>query len=373
MPKIPILDLKKQIAPLRKEIDSAIKQVIDNVDFVFGKEIGEFEDGVSRYCGVRYALGVSNGTDALRLSLLALGIKPGDGVICPDFTFYATAGAVVSIGAVPVFADIDPLTYNISVDQVEKIIRQTRLPKVKAVIAVHLYGQCAEMDAINKICAKYNLKVIEDAAQAFGAEYKGRSAGAMGDCAAVSFFPAKNLGAFGDAGMVLTNSKGIAEKLRLLRNQGSSVKYSHLVIGHNHRLDTLQAAVLKVKLKHLDSWNRKRRDNAAYFNRNLKDLNIRVPFVPGYNKPIYHHYVLRLESFRSGLMKYLREKGIDTRVYYPTPLHLQKCFKYLGYKKGDFPESEKASLEVLAIPVYPELTKGELGYIVSSIREFMLR
>ncbi len=368
---IPSLDLKKQIAPIRKEIDAAIANVIDNANFVFGKEIYDFEIEVTRYINAKYAVGVSNGTDAIKLALIALGIKPGDGVICPAFTYYATAGAIACTGAVPIFADIDPDTYNISIRSVENVLKYNKKLKIKAIVPVHLYGQCADMDSILKIARKNKLKVVEDSAQAFGAEYKGKKAGTMGDCGAVSFFPGKNLGAFGDAGMVLTNSKIIDASLRILRNQGNKKKYDHLVVGYNNRLDTIQAVVLNVKLKYLDSWNKKRQKNAEYFNEHLKDSGIRVPFVPKYNVHIYHQYVLRLDTPSKELIEHLRNKGIDSRVYYPAPLHLQKCFKYLNYRKGDFPESEKAAVQTLAIPVYPDLTREELGHIISSVMEFL--
>lgn len=373
MIKIPILDLKKQIAPIRKELDAAIKRTIDNHNFILGKEVENFENAVTKYCPIKYAVAVSNGTDALKLSLLALGIKSGDGVICPAFTFYATAGAIASIGAIPVFVDIDPFTYNISPEKIIEALKQKRLSKIKAIIPVHLYGQCADMYRIIELAAQYRLKVVEDTAQAFGAEYKGKKAGTVGDCGAVSFFPGKNLGAFGDAGMVLTNNKAIADMLRLLRNQGNKEKYNHLLIGYNNRLDTLQAAILQVKLKYLDAWNKKRQKNADYYSHNFNDLNLKTPFVPNYNSHIYHQYVLRLNGSSDNLIKHLRSKGIDSRVYYPIPLHLQRCFKYLGYKKGDFPESEKAACQTLAIPVYPDLTKKEMDYIISPIREFMLQ
>ena len=368
---IPSLDLKKQIAPIREELDAVIKKVIDNANFVFGEEIHDFEIEVTKYSKAKYAVGVSNGTDAIKLALVALGIKPQDGVICPAFTYYATAVAIACIGAIPVFADIDPDTYNISVLNIEDALKHNRKLKIKAIVPVHLYGQCADMDGILKIAKQNKLKVVEDTAQAFGAEYKGRKAGTMGDCGAVSFFPGKNLGAFGDAGMVLTNSRIIDEKLRILRNQGNKKKYDHLVIGYNNRLDTIQAVVLKVKLKYLDSWNKRRQENAEYFNQQLRDLNIKTPLAPKYNTHIYHQYVLRLNFSSRKLIEHLKNKGIDSRVYYPVPLHLQKCFRYLGYKKGDFPESEKASRETLAIPIYPDLTRQELDYIIASIRGFL--
>ncbi len=368
---IPVLDLKKQIAPMRVEIDAAIRKVIDTANFIFGKEIYAFEIEVTRYSNAKYAVGVSNGTDAIKLALVALGIKPGDGVICPAFTYYATAGAIACIGAIPIFADIDPETYNISVESIERVLKKDSGRKIKAIVPVHLYGQCADMDSILKIARQNKLKVVEDTAQSFGAEYKGRKAGTIGDCGAVSFFPGKNLGAFGDAGMVLTNSKIIDEKLRILRNQGNKDKYYHLVLGYNNRMDTIQAAVLEVKLKYLDSWNEMRRKNAEYFNEQFKGLRIKTPIVGKYNIHIYHQYVLRLNTSSRKLMEHLRNKGIDSRVYYPVPLHLQKCFKYLKYRKGDFPESEKASQETLAIPIYPDLTKREMDYIIASIREFL--
>lgn len=371
MIKIPILDLKKQIAPIRLEIDAAIERVIDSASFVFGKEIEDFENDVVNYSQAKYAVGVSNGTDAIRLSLLALGVGYGDGVICPAFTYYATAGAIASIGARPVFADIDPLTYNISISSVEEVLKKNKRLKIKAIIPVHLYGQCADMDSILKIAKKYKLKVLEDTAQAFGAEYKGRKAGTIGSCGAVSFFPGKNLGAFGDAGMALTNNKIVAERIKILRNQGNKEKYHHIMLGYNNRLDNIQAAVLRVKLKYLDSWNKKRQENANYLNEQLQYLKIKTPNVADYTTHIYHQYVLRLENSRKGLLEYLRNKGIDCRIYYPTPLHLQKCFKNLHYKRRDLPESEKAASQTLAIPVYPELTKAELDYIAGSIKEFL--
>ncbi|MBU1864745.1 MAG: DegT/DnrJ/EryC1/StrS family aminotransferase [Candidatus Omnitrophica bacterium] len=371
MVKIPMLDLKRQIIPIRQELDAAIKRVIDNTNFILGDEVRDFESEVQKYCNAQYAVGVSNGTDAIKLALLALGIKPADKVVCPAFTYYATAGAIAAMGAIPVFADIDLPTYNISAESIEEAVKKHPRGKIKAVIPVHLYGQCADMDGIMDAARKHKLKVIEDAAQAFGAEYKGKKAGTIGDCGSVSFFPGKNLGAFGDAGMVITNDKTTAEKLKILRNQGNKDKYYHLVLGHNNRMDTIQAAVLMVKLKYLESWNEMRRRNAAYFNEQLKGAGIKTPFVPGYTTHIYHQYVLRLDGPSDGLVAHLRAKGIDARVFYPVPLHLQECFKHLNYKKGDFPESEKASVQTLAIPVYPDLTREELDFIINSIKEFL--
>lgn len=367
--KIPALDLKKQIAPIRQEIDTAIKEVIDNTSFILGETVVRFEQHSAEYSKAKYAIGVSSGTDAIALSLLALGIKPGDGVICPSFTYYATAGAVASIGAVPVFADIDSDTYNISLKSVEKILSRKNKLKIKAVIPVHLYGQCADMDGILKLASKFKLKIVEDTAQAFGAGYKGKKAGTLGDCGAVSFYPGKNLGAFGDAGLILTNSKAIAEKLKILRNQGNKDKYYHLVLGRNNRMDAIQAAVLDIKLKYLDEWNKKRREVAQYYNRSLAGLNLKLPVAADYSTHIYHQYVLKGPVTNKGFIDYLLSKGIDSRVFYPVPLHLQKCFKYLGYKTGDFPESEKAAKQTFTLPIYPELSGEEKDYIIQSVKE----
>ncbi len=369
--KIPALDLKRQIAPLRREIDAAIKEVIDHTGFVLGAGLSRFEENAAKYCNVKYAIGVSNGTDAIALALLALGIEPTDEVICPTFTYYATAGAVASIGARPVFADIDRDTYNISLTSVEKILSKKNRRKIKAIIPVHLYGQCADMDGILKLARKYKLKVVEDAAQAFGAEFKGRKAGTLGDCGAVSFYPGKNLGAFGDAGMLLTGNPRIAEKIKILRNQGNKNKYFHTLLGRNNRMDTIQAVVLDVKLKYLDGWNKKRQEIARYYNKNLAGLEIETPFVPSYTTHIYHQYTLRASVSNKGFVEYLQAKGIDSRVFYPVPLHLQECFKCLGYKAGDFPEAESAAKQIFTLPIYPEMTQEEKDYIIQSIKEII--
>lgn len=368
--KIPALDLKKQIAPLRGELDSAIKEVIDNTSFILGAYVEKFEKHLGEYCRVKYAVGVSNGTDALSLSLLALGIKSGDGVICPVFTYYATAGAAAAIGALPVFADIDRDTFNISVESVEKILSRKSKVKIKAIIPVHLYGQCADMDGIMQLARKYKLKVLEDAAQSFGAEFKGKKSGTIGDCGAVSFYPGKNLGAFGDAGAVLTNNKALAEKLKVLRNQGNKNTYYHSVLGRNNRMDALQSVVLDVKLRYLDEWNHKRQEIARYYNEKLAGLALKTPFVPGYTTHIYHQYTLRTLRSNRKFMDHLQDRGIDSRVFYPVPLHLQKCFQYLGYRKGDFPEAEQAASQAFTLPIYPELTAEEKDHIIQSVKEF---
>jgi len=374
--KISALDLKKQIAPIRQEIDAAIKEVIDNTSFILGSPVEKFEQHVVEYTGAKYAVGVSNGTDAISLALLALGIKAGDGVICPAFTYYATAGAVAHIGARPVFADIDADTFNISLESIEKILAKKN--KIKAIIPVHLYGQCADMDGILKLARKYKLKVVEDTAQAFGAEYlpadrqaRAKKAGTLGDCGSVSFYPGKNLGAFGDAGLILTNNKSLADKIKILRNQGNLDKYYHVFLGRNNRMDAIQAVVLDVKLRYLDEWNKKRQEVAQYYNKNLAGLAIKTPGVPDYTTHIYHQYTLRTSKSNKKCMDYLQEKGIDSRVFYPVPLHLQKCFKYLGYKVGDFPQAELAAKQAFTLPIYPELAQEEKDYIIQSVKEFM--
>jgi len=369
--RISAFDLKRQITPIRKEIDAAIKEVIDSTSFILGKAVKDFEENAAKYCGVKYALGVSNGTDSISLSLIALGIKAGDGVICPAFTYYATAGAIAAIGAVPVFADIDPDTYNISIASVKKILAKKNKLKIKAIIPVHLYGQCCDMAGMMSLARKYKIKVVEDAAQAFGSKFEDKKAGALGDCGSVSFYPGKNLGAFGDAGLILTNNKNLAERIKILRNQGNKDKYVHLLLGRNNRMDSIQAAVLNIKLRHLDEWNRKRQELARFYSDNLSGLGVKLPFVADYSVHIYHQYVLRILKQRDALMDHLQEKGIDSRVFYHIPLHLQRCFRYLGYKKGDFPAAERAAKETLAIPADPDLTEEERKYIVSSIKEFI--
>jgi dTDP-4-amino-4,6-dideoxygalactose transaminase len=379
--KIPALDMKAHLLPIRKEIDKAVSRVIDSGGFILGEEVKRLEQEVCDYTDSEYAIGVSNGTDAISLALAALDIKQGDHVLCPAFTYYATASAIVHAGAIPVFVDIDPKTYCISPDSVRDSLNrqpQTANPacptgrrKPKVIIPVHLYGQCADMDAVLAIAKEHNLKIIEDTAQAFGAECKHQKAGTIGDCGTVSFFPGKNLGACGDAGMVLVKDKDIAERIHCLRNQGSDPanRYRHVHMGYNNRLDAIQAAVIAVKLRYLDKWNKQRAENAAYYNRNLADTGLVLPHTPDRNTHIYHQYTLRANKnlLRDKIIDYLQKKGVDARVFYPIPLHLQPCFAYLGYKKGDFPESENAADTVFSIPVYPELAKKQMDYVIESI------
>lgn len=380
--KIPILDLTAQYKSIKTEIDAAVKRVIDSQHFILGPEVDMFEKEVAAYCGTKYAAGVASGTDALILSLKALGVGPGDEVITTPFTFFATAEAVSIVGAKPVFVDIDPKTYCINPELIEdKITKNT-----KAIIPVHLFGQCADMDRILEIGKINNLKIIEDTAQAMGATYKSKQAGSMGDAGCLSFFPSKNLGAFGDAGMVITNNKEIADKIRALRVHGSTIRYIHSAIGTNSRLDALQAAVLRVKLRYLDKWLEGRRKVADYYNKQLGDLSapsastpskspltpfttLLTPFTPSFNTHTYHLYTLRVKPSPDKLAKALNGAGIETRTYYPVPLHLQDCYKGLGYKKGDLKESESAAFQTVSIPLYPELGTKEQESIVEKINE----
>ncbi|MCX5667854.1 MAG: DegT/DnrJ/EryC1/StrS family aminotransferase [Candidatus Omnitrophica bacterium] len=363
--KIPILDLTAQYKSIKSEIDATIARVVDSQHFILGSEVEAFEKEVAVYCGTKYAVGVASGTDALILSLKALGIGPGDEVITTPFTFFATAESVSLVGAKPVFVDVDPKTYCINPELIEdKITKNT-----KAIMPVHLFGQCADMDRILEIAKINNLKVIEDTAQAMGATYKGKQAGSMGDIGALSFFPSKNLGGFGDGGMIITNNKELADKIRMLRVHGSTVRYIHSAIGMNSRLDAFQAAILRVKLRHLNKWLDGRRKVARYYDENLKGLPVITPYAPSYNTHTYHLYVLRVKPSPEKLAKALNDAGIEARTYYPVSLHLQECYKNLGYKKGDLKESESASPETLAIPIYPELGTERLSLIVKKIRE----
>ncbi|MFA5068876.1 MAG: DegT/DnrJ/EryC1/StrS family aminotransferase [Candidatus Omnitrophota bacterium] len=378
--KIPAIDMRAQIAPIRREIDKAIGDVIDRGSFILGEDVKALEQDIINYTSANFAVGVSNGTDAITLSLEALGIGQGDCVLCPAFTYYATASAVIHAGAKPVFIDIDPKTYCISAEALEAYLKKnSRGHNIKAVVPVHLYGQCADMGPIIKLAERNGLKVIEDAAQAFGADHilAGRvnKAGVMGDCGSISFFPGKNLGAFGDAGMILTRDRNTSEKLFRLRNQGSDAvnKYRHIYIGRNNRLDAIQAAILRVKLRYIDSWNKKRSQNALYYNEGLKATPLTLPHVSETNTHIYHQYTLRAKNniMRDKVINHLQAMGVDSRVFYPIPLHLQPCFSYLGYNRGCLPESENAAGQVFTLPVYPELTRQQMDYIIDSIKRIL--
>ncbi len=365
--RVGILDLKEQYKSIKSEVDAAIEKVVSSQHFIMGEDVGKLEEEVAFYCGTKYAVGVASGTDALILSLMAFGVKEGDEVITTPFTFIATAEAITLVGAKPVFVDIDPKTYCIDI----KAIASKITKKTKAIIPVHLYGQCADIDAVVELAKKHGIRVLEDCAQAIGATYKGRRAGSTGDAGAISFFPGKNLGAFGDAGMIVTNDKEIADKVRILRVHGSAVRYYHSMIGTNSRLDTLQAAVLRVKLRYLDKWLDARRAHAEYYNKALNGLPITTPFVPSHNIHTYHLYITSVdEKYQKALLDHLNGAGVEARTYYPVPLHLQECYRDLGYKPGDFPVSERAAMTTLSFAVYPELPKEQMDYVVECVKSF---
>lgn len=364
------LDLKAQYKSIKKDIDAAIKRVVESATFIGGQEVKELEKEIAIFCGTRYAIGVNSGTDALFLCLKEFGIGPKDEVITTPFTFIATAEVIANVGALPVFVDIDPHTLNIDPSKIEEKITK----RTKAIIPVHLFGQMVQMTSIIKIARAYKLYVIEDAAQAVGAQYKGEMAGSIGDVGCFSFFPAKNLGAYGDGGMVTTNDPSTAEKLLLLRNHGSSAKekYINLMLGTNSRLDAIQAAILRAKLTYLTKWNRKRLQHAIYYNSLLHGIpDIAIPTIEPSTTHIFHQYTIQTKR-RDPLKEFLQHHDIPTMIYYPLPLHLQPAFAYLGYKKGDFPEAEKASKEVLSFPIYPEISKRDQNTVVKKIREFFL-
>ncbi|MCR4293411.1 MAG: DegT/DnrJ/EryC1/StrS family aminotransferase [Candidatus Kuenenia sp.] len=366
--KIPSQDLKRQYKSIQNEIDAVVLEVLAQQSFILGPYVESFENSMANYCGAKYAIGVSSGTDALLLALMACGIKSGDEVITTPFTFFATAGSIARLGALPVFVDIDPATYNIDVRKIASAVSS----KTKALLPVHLFGQCAEMDAILEMAQTKGLYVIEDAAQAIGAFYKGKQAGTMGDTGCFSFYPSKNLGAYGDGGLVTANDDEMGALIKALRVHGSNARYYHEYVGINGRLDALQAAILHTKLKHLNEWSEKRRTVAAYYDEHLRGLPVRLPEIMNGNTHIYHQYVIATPK-RDLLKEYLSEQGIETVIYYPVPLHLQKCFGYLGYKPGDLPVSEKAANEVLALPVFPEITREEQDFVVEQIKDFFTR
>jgi len=371
--EVPLLDIAAQHRPLRAEIDAAVARVLDHGHFINGPEVAQFEAAVAAYCGVKHAVGVSSGTDALLVALMAVELKPGDEVITSDYSFFATAGAVSRLGAKPVFVDIDPVTFNLDPAAVEKALT----PRTKAVIPVHLFGQCADMDPILEIARRHRLRVIEDAAQAIGAQYQdGRRAGAMGDMGCFSFFPSKNLGAVGDAGLVTTGDDGLAERLRVLRNHGSKPKYYHKFIGGNFRLDTIQAAILQVKLRHLDGWTARRQENAARYEAlfaegGLAGKGVVLPRAVYRKSGVKHHhiynqFVIRVPG-RDRVQERLHTAGVGCEVYYPVPFHVQECFRPLGHAAGAFPLSAQAAAESLAIPIFPELTAEQQERVVAAL------
>lgn len=396
MNRVPLLDLIPQYASIREEVRQAINGVLETQCFILGSKVEDLEKAIAHYCGSKFAIGVSSGTDALLISLMVLDITYGDGVITTPYTFFSTAGSIARVGARPVFVDIDPTTYNIDPQKLMRLVESWKNKgnvRLKAVIPVHLYGQCAHMGPIIDLARESGLTVIEDAAQAIGAEYwdadagidEVKKAGSMGELGCLSFFPSKNLGGFGDGGMVITDDEALCNKIKMLRVHGSMPKYHHRLIGGNFRLDAIQAAVLSVKLKYLDKWLDKRRQNADYYDTLFKESGLIERGFISPPKPVYksrskekssflnHHtynqYVIKAKG-RDQLTQHLKKNGIQTGIYYPIPLHLQECFTYLGYKKGDFPEAEKAASQTLALPIYPELTRNMIELVVDCIDTF---
>lgn len=368
--KVPLLDLKAQYVSLRDDLRTAVQRVMDSQYFVLGAEGKELEKFVANYSQVNYAIGCASGSDALLLALMALDVKAGDEVITTPFTFFATGGAVARLGARPVFVDIDPQTYNIDIGQIAAAIT----PRTKVILPVHLYGQCAEMAALLEIAEREGVPVIEDAAQAIGAEDHGRRAGSMAQIGCFSFYPTKNLGGAGDGGMLTTNDERLAVRLKTLREHGGTTEYEHLEVGINSRLDELQAAVLRVKSRHLDDWSDARRRKAENYKKLFSQTALRfevtLPFVRPDSRHIFHQFVVRVPGQRDALAQHLKEQGIGTKVYYPVPLHRQSCFEYLGYKEGVLPEAERAAKETLALPIYPELTETQQEYVVEAFESF---
>ncbi|MBI2883677.1 MAG: DegT/DnrJ/EryC1/StrS family aminotransferase [Candidatus Methylomirabilis oxyfera] len=366
--KVPLLDLRAQFATIRAEVREAIDRVCESQHFILGPEVAALEEAITTLCGARFAIGVSSGTDALLMSLMALGIGPGDEVITTPYSFFATVGVIARVGACPVFVDIDPATFNLDMTAVSAKITS----RTKAIMPVHLFGWCIDMNPMLDVSKERGIAVIEDAAQAIGAkDSKGRQAGTIGAMGCFSFFPSKNLGAFGDGGMVVTNDEKLAETLRMLRVHGARPKYYHRMVGGNFRLDALQAAVLRVKLKHLAAWTAARQGNAQRYRMLFQEMGLveRVVLpedIPGHS---YNQFVVRFPD-RDRLRGFLRERDVETEVYYPLPLHLQECFQGLGYRDGDFPQAEAAARESLALPIHPEITETQQRYVVSQIREF---
>ena len=366
---VPLLDLKAQYSTIKSEVDAAVAEVLESQHFILGPKVEQCEKAIAAYSNCAHAIGVSSGSDALLACLMAEDIDTGDEVITTPYSFFATAGAIARLGAVPVFVDIDPLTYNIDVSQIAARVTS----KTRAIIPVHLYGQMADMDAVMTIAQEHSLTVIEDAAQAIGAEYKGRRAGSIGHYGCFSFFPSKNLGGVGDGGMIVTNDAQRGEKVRVLRGHGAKPKYYHKLIGGNFRLDAIQAAVISVKLPHLDGWTAARQCNAKRYDQLFKDggVCVALPAVQA-NRHIFNQYVIRTTN-RDELQASLKQKGVGTEVYYPVPLHLQECFAYVGHQEGAFPESESAAKETLALPIQPELTETQARFVVECVGEFLAK
>lgn len=367
--KAPLLDLEPIHSPMRAELRQAVLNVLDSNQYIGGPEIENFEQEIANYCGVKHGVGVSSGTDALLISLMALKIGTGDEVIVPSYTFFSTAGSVSRVGAKPIFCDIDPVTFNIDTKKLQDLIS----PRTRAIIPVHLFGQCARMAEIMTIAEKHGLYVIEDAAQAIGATYNRKMAGSMGITGCLSFFPSKNLGGIGDGGLVMTNDDNMYDLLISLRQHGATQRYFHNRIGGNFRLDAIQAAALRVKLRYLDGWTHLRRENTSYYMDAFKDLEnrglIKLPVEVPDNSHVYNQFVIRTTQ-RDALQRHLSDNGVGTAIYYPLPLHLQECFSGSGLKKGDLPESERASEETLALPIFPGLTQQQKDLVVRVVHRF---
>jgi dTDP-4-amino-4,6-dideoxygalactose transaminase len=368
--KVPLLDLKEQNEALRPEIEAALGRVLDTNAFILGGEVAALEKELAEYCGTKYAIGCASGSDALLLAFMTLDIGPGDEVITTPYSFFATVSAITRLGATPVFVDIEPQTYNLDVSQIESKINE----RTKAIEPVHLYGQCADMAALRAISSRHRVPLVEDAAQAIGAEEDGIRAGAMSEIGCFSFYPSKNLGGMGDGGFMTTDDDELAEKLLALRVHGSKERYYHKWVGLNSRLDGFQGGVLRVKLPHLDAWSEKRQENASLYKRLFTDAGlteqVTLPLERENCRHIYNQYVIRVPNRRDELRAFLTQNDIGTDIYYPVPLHLQECFAYLGYKAGDLPEAERAASETLALPIYPELKLKQQEYVVETIRKF---
>ena len=363
--KVLLLDLKAQYATIKDEVLVAAAEVLDSQVCIGGPKVAELEKKIARMSDCEHSVGVSSGTDALLASLMALDIGPGDEVITTPFTFFATAGSIARTGATPVFVDIDPCTFNID----PKLICESITPRTRAILPVHLFGQVAEMDSILEIARRYDLLVIEDAAQSIGATYAGRKAGSMGTTGCFSFFPSKNLGCAGDGGMIVTNDASVYERLSLMRNHGAKPKYYHQFVGGNFRLDAIQAAILLVKLGYLEQWSEARRENARAYDAAFRGTGVHAPSIRPYNESVFNQYVIRV-SRRDELIGHLKKHEIGCEIYYPLPLHLQECFACLGYNEGDFPEAERAAKEALALPIYPELPAGEREFVAETVLQF---
>ncbi|MEZ5358018.1 MAG: DegT/DnrJ/EryC1/StrS family aminotransferase [Candidatus Zixiibacteriota bacterium] len=362
---VPLIDIHRQHDPIQDKLDAAIKAVFAHGRFILGPEVKELEERIAKLCRVKHAIGVASGTDALQLALHAAGVGPGDEVITSAFSFFASAGVISRLGAKPVFAEIDIDTFNLDPAKLERRITD----KTKAIMPVHLFGQCADMDAIFSIALNHKVKIIEDAAQAIGSIYYGRPAGSLGDAGCFSFFPTKNLGCAGDGGMIVTNNDELAETMRMLRVHGGKSEYHHDIVGYNSRLDTLQAAILNVKLDYLQAWTEARRKNAARYDKLLADVPVVTPVVAEERYHIFHQYTIMTDK-RDELQAHLHKKGVGCKVYYPIPFHMQKCFADLGYTNGQFPLAEKAGNQVLSLPIFGEMTEAEQDEVVAAIKEF---